>query len=175
MNWVTRSIWLILNIFFGAILANILFYWVACNMQMPLIIKNFISTYLPILSPIFDVPYVHINRLSLSVIGKLIFNAFLYTIFGFTHTLFAQEFVQSILGRFLFPKQTLRTVYCIITSVTVFIIMGFWQRTNIQLWNWLPSTMNIYQQQLVLLILYNILYIPGNYISRSFLFLCNIF
>jgi hypothetical protein len=168
MNSVTRGIWLILNLFFGAGLACTLFYWVACDMQMPLIIKNFISTYLPILSPLFDVPYVYINKLSSSVMGKLIFNAFLYGIFGFVHTLFAQEFVQTILGRFLFPQQILRTVYCMLVSVTVFIMMGFWQHTYIQIWNWLPSTMNIYQQQLVLLIVYSIIYAPGNFISLVF-------
>jgi hypothetical protein len=168
MNPITRVSWLLLNLFFGAPLALILFHWVACDMQMPLIIKNFISTNLPILSPFFDVPYVHINKLSSSVMAKLIFNAFLYAIFGFIHTLFAQEFVQSILRRVLFPKQTLRTVYCILVSITAFIIMGFWQHTHIQLWNWLPSTINIYQQQLVLLILYSIIFAPGNFISLGF-------
>jgi hypothetical protein len=168
MNSVTRGIWLILNLVFGAILAYLLFYWVACDMQMPLILTNFISTNLPILTPIFDVPYVHINKLSSSVAEKLIFNAFLYAIFGFVHTFFAQEFVQIILGRVLFPQQTLRTVYCILISITAFIIMGFWQHTHIQLWNWLPSTMNIYEKQLVLLILYSIIYTPGNFISLAF-------
>ncbi len=162
MNLVTRGIWLFLNVFFGAGLAIILFFWTACDMQMPLILTNFISTYLPILNPVFDVPYVHINKLSSSVISKLIFNAFLYAIFGFVHTLFAQEFVQTFLGRFFFPKQTLRTVYCLLVSITVFIIMGFWQHTHIQLWNLLPSTMNIYQQQAVLLIIFSIIYAPGN-------------
>jgi hypothetical protein len=168
MNFVTRGIWLILNLVFGATLACLLFNWVACDMQMPLILTNFISTNLPILTPIFDVPYVHINKLASSVAAKLIFNAFLYAIFGFVHTLFAQEFIQSILGRVLFPQQTLRTVYCILVSITAFIIMGFWQHTHIQLWNWLPSTMNTYQQQLVLLISYSIIFTPGNFISLAF-------
>jgi protein-S-isoprenylcysteine O-methyltransferase Ste14 len=162
MNFVTRIIWLILNVFCGAPLANILFVWAACDMQLPLIITNFISTYLPIFNPLFNVPYLHINQLSSSISAKLIFNAFLYSIFGFAHTLFAQEFVQTILGRFLFPKQTLRTIYCIIVSVTTFIIIGFWQHTHIQLWNWLPSTMNVYQQQLAMLIVFSIIYTPGN-------------
>ncbi|CAF2462084.1 unnamed protein product [Rotaria sp. Silwood2] len=128
---------------------------------MPLILTNFISTYLPILSFLFNVPYVHINKISSSVIAKLIFNAFLYAIFGFVHTLFAQEFVQVFLSQFLFPKQTLRTVYCLLVTVTAFIIMGFWQHTHIQIWNWLPSTMNDYQQNLVLFIIYNIVYAPA--------------
>jgi hypothetical protein len=48
-----------------------------------------------------------------------------------------------------------------LVSITAFIIMGFWQHTHIQLWNWLPTTMDQYQQQLVLLIVYNIIYAPG--------------
>jgi hypothetical protein len=161
MNSVTSGVWFILNLFFGAALAYTLFHWVACDMQMPLIMTNFISTNLPIFNPLFDVPYVRITTISSSVIGKLIFNAFLYGIFGFIHTLFAQEFVHTILGRFLFPPPTLRTVYCMLVSITAFIIMGFWQHTHIQLWNWLPTTMDQYQQQLVLLIVYNIIYAPG--------------
>jgi hypothetical protein len=171
MNFITRCIWLLLNIFFGAAFASTLFFWAACDMQMPLIITDFISTYLPVLSPIYDVPYVRINELSSSVIGKLIFNAFLYAIFGFVHTLFAQEFVQNFLGRVLFPRQTLRTVYCILVSVTAFIIMGFWQHTHVQLWNWLPSTMNMYQQQRVLLIFYSIIYAPGKCVHFSSIFI----
>jgi hypothetical protein len=44
-------------------------------------------------------------------------------------------------------------------------MMGFWQHTHIQLWNWLPTTMSQYQQQLVLLIMYNIIFAPGNEIA----------
>ncbi|CAF0799968.1 unnamed protein product [Adineta steineri] len=168
MNSITRIIWLSLNLFFGAPLACLLFAWAACDMQVPLDIKDFTSTYLPIFNPIFDVPYVHINQVSDSIIAKLIFNAFLVAIFGFMHTLFAQEFVHNILSRFLFPKQALRTVYCMITSMTAFIIIGFWQHTHIQLWNFLPKTMNIYQQQHILLILYSIIFIPAWYVIIKF-------
>lgn len=161
MNIITQIIWLILNIFFGAGLACILFNWVACDMQMPLIIKNFISNYAPIFYPIFNVPYVYIDKFSSSVICKLIFNGFLYVIFGFIHTFFAQEFVQKYLQQMLFPQQTLRTVYCILVSITAFILMGFWQYTHIQLWNLLPSTISTYDQQWILLITYNIIYLPG--------------
>jgi hypothetical protein len=166
MNLVARGIWFLINLFFGATLAYTLFHWIACDMQMPLIMTNFISTYVPILNPLFDVPYVQIEQFSSSVIAKLIFNAFLYAIFGFVHTLFAQEFVQIILRRYLFPPQVLRTVYCSIVTVTAFIIMGFWQHTHIQLWDWLPSTMSQYQQQLRLLIIYNIIFAPGKEIAR---------
>ncbi|CAF3323575.1 unnamed protein product [Rotaria socialis] len=168
MNYIARIIWLLLSLSFGFAVARILFDWGACDMQMPFIYKNLISAYLPILNPIFNVPYVQISSLSTSVVAKLIFNGFLYAIFGFSHTFFAQEFVQAALARFLFPKQTLRTVYCMIATVTVFIIMGFWQHTGIQLWNWLPSTMNSYQQQLVLLVTHHIIFAPGWYIMIKF-------
>ena len=165
MNFIACAFWFLLNLFFGAIPSSILFYWIACDMQMPLIVKNFASTYLPIYHTLLDVPYAQVNELSTSVIAKLIFNALLYTIFGFAHTFFAQEYVQARLNQFLFPKQTLRTVYCVMITVTVFIVIGFWQHTHIQLWNWLPPTMNIYQQQLVLLVIYNVIYAPSDYVS----------
>lgn len=175
MNFITRVIWFLLNLFFGAPLASTLFIWGACDMQIPIVIIDFVSTYLPIFKPFFDVPYVQFNQLSSSVSVKLIFNAFLCAIFGFVHTLFAQEFVQVILSRFLFPKQALRTVFCILTSVTTFIIIGFWQHTHIQLWNWLPSTMNVYQQQLVLLVIFSIIIAPGNTLFSLFIksFFCS--
>ena len=162
MNSFARGIWFLSNVVFGAGLASVLFYWVACDMQMPLILTDFLSVYLPPIKPAFDVPYVQISTISSSIAVKLLVNAFLCAIFGCAHTLFAQESVQLLLGRFLFPKQTLRTVYCMIVSVTVFLIMGLWQHTHVQLWNCLPATMSTYDQQLVLLIIYSIIYAPGN-------------
>ncbi|UJR37091.1 hypothetical protein I4U23_029795 [Adineta vaga] len=168
MNSISRVIWLLVNLFFGAPLSTTLFVWVACDLQMPLLITNFISTYLPICNVLFDVPYVYINQFSSSVTAKLLFNACLFAIFGFVHTLFAQEFIQVILSRYLFPKQTLRTIFCILVSITTFILIGFWQHTHIQLWNWLPSTMNMYEQQRVLLILFSIIISPGLYVLMKF-------
>lgn len=161
MNIVSRFIWVLLNIFLGAGLAYLLFYWAACDLQIPLIVQHILSTYLPFASPLFNVPYVKIHSLSSSLIAKLIFNGFLYAIFGVVHTLFAQEFVQDLLARHLFPKQALRTVYCILVTITVFIMMGFWQHTNIQLWNFLPSTMSDYQKHIFLIITYQIIDAPG--------------
>ena len=162
MNLLARGIWLILNALFGAALSTILFYWVACDMHVPLIVTDFLGKYLPILTPLFRAPYVRIDALSSSIVGKLAFDAFLVAIFGFCHTFFAQESVQASLSRSIFPKQTLRTIYCIMVSVNSFIIIGFWQHTNIQLWNWLSSTMSIYEQEIILMTLYSIIFAPGN-------------
>lgn len=162
MNLLARGIWLILSVLFGAALSTILFFWVACDMHVPLIVTGFLAKYLPILTPLFRAPYVHIDALSSSIAGKLAFDAFLVATFGFCHTFFAQESVQASLSRSLFPKQTLRTAYCIMVSVNSFFIIGFWQHTNIQLWNWLPSTMSIHEQEIILMILYSIIFAPGN-------------
>jgi hypothetical protein len=163
MNLVTRSIWLILNILFGQNLSYVFFTWIACDLQIPFYIKNFISNYLTIFTHLFQMPYIQIS--SLSIFGKLAINAFLFAIFGIFHTLLAQEFVQAFFSRYLFPKETLRTAYCISVSITVFLIMGFWQRTQIQLWNLLPSTMDINQQQIILSILFLIVSAPGNFLK----------
>jgi hypothetical protein len=160
MNLITRSIWLILNTLFGQFLAFILFFWIACDMQMPLFIKNSITIYLPLFTPLFTIPYVHISYLSM--FGKFVFNAFLFSIFGIFHTLLAQEFVQVLFSRYLFPKQTLRTAYCVSVSITVFLVMGFWQHTHIQLWNLFPSTIDINQQHIILCILLLAILAPGN-------------
>ena len=161
MHPAARAIWFLINLFLGAGLAFILFLWVACDMQMPLIIRDFIATYIPILSPLFDVPYVRIPQFSSSLIAKLIFNAFLCAIFGFVHTFFAQESVQIILRQYFAPKQTLRTIYCVLVTLTSFLIIGFWQHTHIQLWHWLPSTMNEYNQHILLLVIYHIITAPS--------------
>jgi hypothetical protein len=167
---VTRIIWLLFNVLFGAALANILFLWVTCDMKMPQFIINFVSDYLPIMTPLFRVPYIEITFLSSSILAKLAFNAVLYAIFGIAHTVFAQEYVQAMVARYLLPKQTLRTAYCIMISVTAFLIIGFWQHTHVQLWNWLPSTMSLYQQQRVLLTIFNIIFAPGYSHKTPFFF-----
>jgi hypothetical protein len=161
LSLVTRAIWLLLNVLFGAGFATILFFWVACDMKKPQLIIDFVSDYLPILTPLFRVPYMEITCLSSSIMGKLTFNAVLYAVFGIAHTVFAQEHVQTMLARYLLPKQTLRTAYCIMVSVTAFLIIGFWQHTHVQLWDWLPPMMSLYQQQLVLLTVFNIIIAPG--------------
>nr|ACD54688.1 putative S-isoprenylcysteine O-methyltransferase-like protein [Adineta vaga] len=157
---VARIIWLLLNILFGGVFAQILFAWTACDMKMPQLIINFISNYLPFMSPLFRVPYLEINSLSSSIWGKLAFDALLYAIFAIAHTVFAQESVQAVITRYLLPKQTLRTAYCVMVSITVFVILGFWQHTHVQLWNWLPTTMSLYQQQFVLLTIFTIIHAP---------------
>lgn len=43
MNPLTRGLWLLLNLFCGALLAHTLFLWVACDMQMPLLITNILT------------------------------------------------------------------------------------------------------------------------------------
>jgi len=169
LSVVSRVIWLLLNVLFGAGFATILFFWVACDMKMPQLITNFVSNYLPIMTPLFRVPYIEITYLSSSIMGKLAFNAVLYAIFGIAHTVFAQENVQAMLGRYLLPKQTLRTAYCIMVSVTAFLIIGFWQHTHVQLWDWLPPTMDIYQQQRLLLTMFSIIIAPG-YSNKTFSF-----
>lgn len=161
MNSLSRILWLLLNFLFGAPLAYTLFHWTACNMQMPLIIKDLVSTYLPFLNPIFNVPYVRIESISSSILAKILFNGFLYAIFGFVHTFFAQEPVQNFLRQKFFPSEILRTVYCVLTTITSFIIMGFWQHTDIQLWDLLPSAMNQYQRDIILLCCYHLICLPG--------------
>ncbi len=172
LSLVARIIWLLLNALFGAGFAAILFFWVACDMKMPELITNFVSDYFPILIPLFRVPYIEISCLSSSIMGKLTFNAVLYAIFGIAHTVFAQEHVQMMVARYLLPKQTLRTAYCIMVSVTAFLIIGFWQHTHMQLWDWLSPTMSLYQRQIVLLTMFGIIIGPGySNKTSSFLFI----
>lgn len=167
MNLIARVLWILLNVLFGASLAYILFIWVACDMEIPSFLMDFLDEYIPAIKPIFQVPYIKINQISSSISSKLLFNAFLYAIFGFIHTLFAQEFVQSFLGHFLFPKQTLRTVYNLLVTITVFIIIGFWQHTEVQLWNFLPNTMTKYQQHMLLLMIHTIFHVPGRRMLKT--------
>lgn len=144
-------------------------------MKMPLIIKDLVGTYLPILSPLFDVPYVQFPQFASSIVAKLAFNAVLCAIFGFIHTVFAQESVQIVLRRYFAPKQSLRTIYCVLVTLTVFLIMGFWQHTHIQLWNLFPSTMSEYNQHIALLIIYTIIALPSKEIQSNMTLVIKIF
>ena len=161
MNIISRCFWILFNLLFGAFSASLLFLWIGCDMEMPAFITERIPEHLTGLRRIFRFPYIELAEVSSSIVGKLIFNSFLYAIFGFAHTFFAQESVQNFLGRWFFPKQTLRTVYCVIVTITTFILMGFWQHTGIQLWNWIPSTMNKQTEHILLALFYAIISGPG--------------
>lgn len=164
MHPIARFSWFLINLFFGSPLAFLFFHWIACDMQMPLIVKDLVGIYIPILSPVFDVPYIQIPQFASSIVAKLAFNSVLCAIFGFVHTVFAQESVQIVLRQYVAPKQSLRTIYCVLVTLTAFLIMGYWQHTHIQLWNLFPSTINEYTQHIVLLIIYTIITSPSNVI-----------
>ena len=161
LKWTSRTLWTIINILFGAFFAIILFFWVACDMKMPLIILDVVSTYAPWCLLIFDVPYIQVNLIKSSIVGKLLVNGILYGLFAFLHTLLAQEWIHEKITKILLPRQAMRTAYCVSVSCTAYMLMGFWQHTSIELWNFLPQSIDEKHKHFILLIFYNILFSPG--------------
>ncbi|CAF0906427.1 unnamed protein product [Didymodactylos carnosus] len=162
LNLISKIIWLMINILFGTFLSNILFIWTACNMHLPLFLINLIPS---LFKSFFNIPWIN---LELSLFNKIIFNALLCFIFGFVHTYFAQEKIQNSMNQ-LFPKSTLRTVYILLVSITSWLIIGLWQHTQIQLWDFLKNLMlTENQRDIILTIIFILILIPGLYVPFKF-------
>ncbi|CAF1518085.1 unnamed protein product [Didymodactylos carnosus] len=155
LNLMRKIIWLMINIVFCIFLCHILFVWAACDMHLPL----FLISGIPSLTrSFFNVPWIDYE---LSLFNKIIFNALLFFIFGFVHTYFAQEKIQHSMNQ-LFPKPTLRTVYLLFVCITSWLIIGLWQNTQIQLWDFLKSLMlTENQRDSILLIIFILIVLPG--------------
>jgi protein-S-isoprenylcysteine O-methyltransferase Ste14 len=103
-----RAIFIFLTLVFGIFPSLLLFVWIERNMS------------LPILPVQLGFPWAHLEGSSLAV--RLGFDALLVIIFGIIHTGLAQI-------------KTPRLFYIIVTGITAFLIIAFWQNTGILVWN----------------------------------------
>lgn len=92
LNYLNRIIWLMINIFFGGFISLIMMVWVSCDMEMP-------AFFFPILPSSFLHSIFHLRwiEMNLSLLSKILFNTFLFSLFGFVHTFFAQDNIQQYL------------------------------------------------------------------------------
>ena len=160
INIFHRIFWLILNLLFGGFTALILLIWVSCDMEMPTFFFPLLTSS-PFLQSIFHLRWLD---LQLTLFHKILFNACLFSLFGFVHTFSARDDVQRyFITKFLFPSIGLRTFYLILTNLTAWLIMGFWQHTSIQLWDFLSNPMYEieYRKHKILLTLFSIINLPG--------------
>jgi len=67
--------------------------------------------------------------------GKLTYNAKIFVTFGIIHTLLAQDFVKKFICRLL-PPQIYKTIYVLISSSSLLMVVYFWQNTGKNLWNY---------------------------------------
>jgi hypothetical protein len=159
LNFFHRTIWILLNIFFGGFMSLVMLIWVGCDMNMP----TFFFPLLPSSSvrSVFRVPWID---LKFPLLVKVVFNVSLFAHFGFVHTFFAQDMVQRyILIKLSLPKTTMRTFYLVLTNIAAWLLMGLWQHTSIQLWDILShfSMEGEYKRHRILLSLFTIITLPG--------------
>ncbi|UJR10767.1 hypothetical protein I4U23_014955 [Adineta vaga] len=166
VNYVHRILWLILNLFFGGFIGLVLLVWVSCDMEMPTFFFPLLSS--SFLQSVFHVPWIDMK---LALFHKILFNGCLFGLFGFVHTFFARDYVQRyLITRFSFPSIGLRTFYLILTNISAWLLMGLWQHTCIQLWDFLKdvSFANEHRRHEILLILFAIVNIPGALVIIQF-------
>ena len=139
-----RLIWVFLNFALGLFPAVLFFIWIERNTALP---------YLPIE---FGWPWYTLPPTSAA--AAVLWNLILILGFGASHTIFAQANAVRTLEK-IFPPQTIRTVYMMITGVAVLLVMGLWQHTGIILWN-LPLPGH-YTQALSIAIYYSLMSMAG--------------
>ncbi|CAF4171495.1 unnamed protein product [Adineta steineri] len=160
VNILNRIIWFLLNILFGGFISMTMLVWVSCDMEMP----NFFFPVLPssFIQSVFHVPWIDME---LILPCKILFNAFLFGLFGFVHTFFARNDVQQyLITRLSFPPLALRTFYLILTNIATWLLMGLWQHTSIQLWDFLENYTFQHEyrgRHLILLIIFTLINLPG--------------
>src|SRR5687767_4844946 len=113
-----RIVWLILNVAFGLIPSVLFFAWVERNCSLPV---------LPI-----ELGWPWIS-LDLEPAAACAWNAMLVLAFGFIHSLLAQAPAQRALDRLAGAAAT-RTVYILVTGLSLFALMGAWQHTGVTVW-----------------------------------------
>lgn len=112
---------LILNFIFGAIPSFLFFIWIERNCSLP----NITAPENP-----SSWPWV---QLDLPLVGQCLWNFSLLLIFGAIHTFTAQAAFQRFLSRF-FTLDFHRSIFMIITGITITLVMALWQNTGVIIW-----------------------------------------
>lgn len=130
-------------------------------MEMPI----FFFPVLPsssLIRSIFDVPWIDMK---LPFIIKILFNALLFSQFGFIHTFFAQNNIQQyLIDNLSFSKSTLRTFYLILTNISSWLLMGLWQHISIPIWDffkYFSIFTERHQRHVILMSLFSLISLPG--------------
>ncbi len=119
LNIGRRNLFLLLNFTLGILPSFAFFSWIERNASLP-----WIGVY-------FNWPWVSLAQESLFIRSAL--NITLFLFFGMIHSLFAQPQVHRFLEAWV-PPQALRTVFMMLTGISLIFLMGFWQSTGIILW-----------------------------------------
>jgi protein-S-isoprenylcysteine O-methyltransferase Ste14 len=114
----TRLVWVCLTLIVGVIPSFLFFVWIERNMALP-------ST------QVLQWPWISFTDASLAI--SLAWNASLFFLFGFFHSLLAQRPAQNFVRKLL-PAQTIRAFYVCFAGVNLVLMMSFWQNTGVILW-----------------------------------------
>jgi hypothetical protein len=116
-----RLFWMALNLFLGQIPALLFFIWVERNATLPF----------DWLAPQFPDPWESASAWNLA--GNALWNIALILTFGAIHSGTAQPVFTRLIEK-IFPVQTIRTVYWVITGCTILLVIHHWKNTGIVLW-----------------------------------------
>ena len=116
----TKLLALAINLIIGQTPCILFFIWVERNCMLPWNKWG------------LDFPLIDLKSHSLPV--KLMWNAVLILMFGVIHTTFAQPFVHQRIRKFL-AGRFIRTLYILMTSFSVSLLMSCWQNTGIELYS----------------------------------------
>jgi protein-S-isoprenylcysteine O-methyltransferase Ste14 len=115
-----RALWLMPNLLLGGIPSFLFFVWVERNAALPWIPAE------------LGWPWLELPA-EAPLPATVAWNFSLFLLFGLVHSALAQARAHGWLAR-LFPLQTLRSVYVIVTGLTLVALMGLWQPTGRIVW-----------------------------------------
>jgi len=104
----------------GVVPSLVFFFWIERNMS------------LPILPVTLSFPWAHLEEMALPL--KLVFDSALVLAFGAIHTALAQENIQKCYFSWIKPP-AMRAFFMMVTGVSSFLMIAFWQNTGILIWN----------------------------------------
>jgi methanethiol S-methyltransferase len=140
---------ILLNLAFGVAPSLAFFVWVERGATLPVIPLE------------LGWPWVHFESAPLAF--KLAWNAGLFALFGLGHSGLAQLGPQRRLGRLVRP-QAVRTLYMVVTGLSLTLVMGLWQTTGIVVWA--PHISPEWARWLSILIFWSLLALAGSVASR---------
>jgi len=115
----SRAAWTLANLLLGILPSFLFFVWIERNAALP---------FLPVE---LGWPWIRLETEPLALL--IAWNFGLIAAFGFVHSALAQRPAQRALARWV-PAQAVRTVYVVVTGVSLTAVMGLWQHTGRVVW-----------------------------------------
>lgn len=144
-----RIVFIFANLLLGIIPGTGFYAWVERNASLPQVGIE------------WGWPWISLSSWPTAALAAWDFSLFL--LFGLIHSLFAQAPAQRLLEK-LVPPQAVRTVYLIVTGLSLVGLMGLWQNTGIILWALPLGTLAL--NVLSLILFWGLIMVSGQILQR---------